>query len=84
MGTGILKQIDVETMAERYYFVVVRRIADRIQIHSVQTFKPFELTLQVSELRVGTDQARTTRGDKQYEFNDDTGGLLTQLRNWTH
>lgn len=82
MATGILKQIDLTTTRERYFFVAVQRTADRIWIRSLQAFKPLELTFKVSELRVNPNQASTARENKKYEFNDDTGGLLTRIRTW--
>lgn len=82
METGILKQIDLSTTSERYFFVEVRRSADRIWIRSVQAFKPLELTFKVSDLRINHHQASAARDNLKYEFNDDTGGLLTQLKSW--
>ncbi|CAM3186619.1 hypothetical protein [Lactiplantibacillus plajomi] len=83
METGILKQIDLQTTTARYFYVVAQRQADRIVIHSTQAFKPLELTFKVSDLRVGHDHASAARGHNKYEFNDDTGGLLTQLKAWS-
>lgn len=82
METGILKQIDLDTTAERYYYVEAQHSADQIQVHSVQTFKPLELTFKVSELRISHDQASAAAGNLKYEFNDDSSGLLTQLKMW--
>ncbi|MFB9769650.1 hypothetical protein [Lactiplantibacillus modestisalitolerans] len=84
METGILKQVDLLTAVERYFFVEAQRTADQIKIRSVQAFKPLELTFRVSDLRVSHNQASTARGGKKYEFKDDTGGLLTQLKIWVN
>ncbi|RRK10391.1 hypothetical protein D1831_07485 [Lactiplantibacillus garii] len=84
METGILKQIDLKTTNERYFFVEAQRRADRIWIRSIQAFKPLELAFKVSDLRISHDQASAAWGSKKYEFNDDTGGLLTQLKTWVH
>lgn len=82
METGILKQIDLTTTTERYFFVQVQRLAGYIWIRSLQNFKPLELIVKMSDLRIGQHQAVADRGNKQYEFNDDTGGLVTQLAGW--
>lgn len=82
METGILKQINLVTADERYFFVAAQRDADQIWIRSVQTFKPLDLTFKVADLRISHDQACAARGPLKYEFNDDTGGLLTQLKTW--
>lgn len=82
METGILKQVDLTTTAERYFFVQAQRLAGYIWIRSVQNFKPLELTFRLSDLRVSQHRAVAARGDVQYEFNDDTGGLVTQLADW--
>ena len=52
METGLLKQIDLTTTTERYFFVQVQRLADYVWIRSVQNFKPLELTVRVSDLQV--------------------------------
>lgn len=82
METGILKQVDLTTTTERYFFVQAQRLAGYIWIRSVQNFKPLELTFRLSDLRVSQHWAVAARGDVQYEFNDDTGGLVTQLADW--
>ncbi|MCT3299365.1 hypothetical protein EFP25_07010 [Lactiplantibacillus pentosus] len=82
METGILKQVDLTTTTERYFFVQAQRLAGYIWIRSVQNFKPLELTFRLSDLRVSQHRAVADRGDVQYEFNDDTGGLVTQLADW--
>ncbi|MCT3260258.1 hypothetical protein ETB93_08365 [Lactiplantibacillus plantarum] len=84
METGILKQIDLTTTTERYFFVQVQRLADYVWIRPVQNFKPLELTVRVSDLQVNKHQAVADRGNIKYEFNDDTGGLVTQLAGWVH
>ncbi|GAB7168881.1 hypothetical protein TUA1478L_08770 [Lactiplantibacillus plantarum] len=62
METGILKQIDLTTTTERYFFVQVQRLADYVWIRSVQNFKPLELTVRVSDLQVNKHQAVADRG----------------------
>ncbi|AVK64276.1 hypothetical protein C5Z26_09195 [Lactobacillus sp. CBA3606] len=84
METGILKQIDLKTTAEQYFFVAASQQAEWIRIRSLQAFKPFELTFRVSDLRISHHQIVTAANHKKYEFNDDTGGLITQLMNWHH
>ncbi len=48
METGILKQVDLTTTTERYFFVQAQRLAGYIWIRSVQNFKPLELTFRLS------------------------------------
>lgn len=84
METGILKQIDLTTTTERYFFVRAQRLAGYIWIRSIQKFKPLELTFRISDLRVNQYQAVADRGDIKYEFNDDTNGLVSQLAVWAH
>ena len=78
------REIDLTTTTERYFFVQVQRLADYVWIRSVQNFKPLELTVRVSDLQVNKHQAVADRGNIKYEFNDDTGGLVTQLAGWVH
>ena len=62
METGILKQIDLTTTTERYFFVQVQRLADYVWIRSVQNFKPLELTVRVSDLQVNSTRPLLTGG----------------------
>ncbi|ETY75503.1 hypothetical protein [Lactiplantibacillus fabifermentans] len=82
METGILKAIDLKTAAEQYFFVTVQRYADWILVKSLQSIKPFELLLNQRDLRVSAHHAVAACGNQRYEFNDDTGGLITQLSAW--
>ena len=84
MEMGILKQIDLTTTTERYFFVQAQRLAGYIWIRSIQNFKPLELMFRISDLRVNQHQAVADRGDIKYEFNDDTNGLVSQLAVWVH
>lgn len=84
MEMGILKQIDLTTTTERYFFVQAQRLAGYIWIRSIKNFKPLELTFRISDLRVTQHQAVADRGDIKYEFNDDTNGLVSQLAVWVH
>ncbi|MFD1419891.1 hypothetical protein [Lactiplantibacillus songbeiensis] len=84
METGILKQIDLKTMIERYFFVAVERQADQIKIWSTQAFKPLTVTFNMHELHIHRQRAEAAIANKKYEFNDNTGGLVSQLANWQH
>ncbi|MFC6182492.1 hypothetical protein [Lactiplantibacillus daowaiensis] len=82
METGILKQVDLKTMIERYFFVAVERQADQLKIWSTQAFKPFSLTVSMQDLHIHQQHAEAATANKKYEFNDNTGGLISQLATW--
>jgi len=82
METGILKQIDLKTMIERYFFVTIERQADQVKIWSLQAIKPLVITFNVHDLHVHRERAEAAVANKKYEFNDNTGGLVSQLANW--
>jgi len=82
METGILKQTDLKTALTQYFYVVADHRANWIKVWSTQTFKPFELTLRMSDLRIEHDSAIAAMKNKKYEFNDNTGGLITLFKNW--
>ncbi|MFC6201026.1 hypothetical protein ACFP1L_03825 [Lactiplantibacillus nangangensis] len=82
MKTGILKQVDLETTMAQYFYVAADQHTNWIKVHSTQAFKPFELTLRLSDLLINHDSAIATTNHKMYEFNDNTGGLITLFQNW--
>ena len=82
METGILKQVDLKTALTQYFYVVADHRANWIKVQSTQAFKPFELTLRMSDLQIEHDSAVAATRNKKYEFNDNTGGLITLFENW--
>lgn len=82
METGILKQIDLKTRFAQYFFVAVERQADQLKIWSTQAFKPLMLTVNMHDLQVYQEHAEAALANKKYEFNDNTGGLISQLATW--
>ncbi|BDZ29782.1 hypothetical protein RA086_01215 [Lactiplantibacillus sp. WILCCON 0030] len=82
METGILKQVDLQTAIAQYFYVEADHHANWIKVSSTQPFKPFELTLRMSDLQIEHDSAVAATKHKKYEFNDNTGGLITLFENW--